>query len=253
MKRVLLLLSISAIVLSGCSIRVNINKENSAEENLWEMEDDFFYEAETGAIGLFAERIPKGVDSLTEAFTSSMTYKFSGGMTKQLTESNIISEATFGKLGILNIRMPDDALAFAVVTYSKEDEWMFQEYRVFNVGDSLGKQDHGLAFPSERMFAFEEDMSHRENLVKRWTLFNGSNVVNILVANHQFSVPPGSRVIREGSEDERFVLEQTKGNGLFFYDEDKVVLLTGNLSEEQLLALSDTLPRVSYELFPFKH
>jgi hypothetical protein len=66
-----------------------------------------------------------------------------------------------------------------------------------------------------------------------------------------FSVGDGERINRQEDGVEYDRLNQPSGNGIYYISQDKLILVTGNLSEEELLTLADSLPEPSSVSFPF--
>ena len=94
-------------------------------------------------------------------------------------------------------------------------------------------------------------MNQLERPVEMWTLYDETERITIL-STDAFSVTDGEVIDRRDVSNERYRLNQPVGNGLYYFDQGRLIVVTGNVSEETLLDLSDSLPEASSADFPMK-
>ncbi|WP_396129482.1 hypothetical protein [Exiguobacterium mexicanum] len=87
--------------------------------------------------------------------------------------------------------------------------------------------------------------------MEMWTLYDETQRITILSTDAS-TVVDGELIERRDVSNERYRLNQPEGNGLFYVDQGKLIVVTGNVSEEVLLDLSDSLPEAWSVDFPIK-
>ena len=120
----------------------------------------------------------------------------------------------------------------------------------FGINDASNKRRHGLALPKDSMYRIDSEIDEEERTVNLWTFYDESQLITILMTD-AFSVGDGERINRHADGVEYYRLNQPSRNGIYYISQDKLILVTGNVSGEELVTLVDALPEPSSGSFPF--
>ncbi|MCT4782444.1 MULTISPECIES: hypothetical protein [Exiguobacterium] len=82
-------------------------------------------------------------------------------------------------------------------------------------------------------------------------MYDETQIITILMTDAT-SVADGELIERRDVSNERYRLNQPAGNGLYYFDQGRLIVVAGDVSEETLLDLSDSLPEASSSNFPIK-
>ncbi|WP_214700641.1 hypothetical protein [Exiguobacterium sp. s57] len=243
------IIGVLLLCLTGCSTP---EKAKSVETDIEKIETSEGSQAPTSEwVGTLIEDVPKGTESLTDAVVHQITLQYQDGSEGHLSTKDVIYETTVGDIGLIAMAHPNQMPSFGVYHYSRDGEWVMHGMKHFGITDTSEKRSHGLALPEDSMYAIDSEIDDVERPVKLWTLYDESQLVTILMTN-AFSVGDGERINRHADKMERYRLNQSSGNGIYYISQDKLILVTGNVSEEDLLALADSLPEPSSVSFPFR-
>lgn len=257
MRRIGMMLSLAVMGLSGCVAEraepieptesgVTINE--SAEET---SSKDIPVTTDKEVFGSMIEDVPKGTVRLVDAVTSQYTLQYTDGTSERPSRDGVIYETVIDDLGLIAIKLPNRDDSFGVFNYSRDEEWGLHGIQNFTIPEAAEKVRHGLDLPEEEQFVANFEMSQLERPVEMWTLYDETQCITILVTDAS-SVADGELIDRRDDSNERYRLNQPEGNGLFYVDQGKLIVVTGNVSEEVLLDLSDSLPEAWSVDFPIK-
>ncbi|WP_215142065.1 hypothetical protein [Exiguobacterium qingdaonense] len=201
-------------------------------------------------VGTLVEDVPKGTESLSDAVVQQITLQYKDGSEGHLSTKDVIYETTVGDIGLVAMAHPNQTPSFGVYHYSRDGEWVMHGMKHFGITDASVKRRHDLALPQDLMYTIDSEIEDVERPVKLWTLYDETQLVTILMTD-AFSVGDGERINRHVDGVEYYRLNQPSGNGMYYISQNKLILVTGNVSEEELLTLVDSLPEPSSESFPF--
>lgn len=201
-------------------------------------------------IGTLVEDVPKGTESLSDAVVQQITLQYKDGSEGHLSTKDVIYETAVGGIGLVAMAHPNQTPSFGVYHYSRDGEWIMHGMKHFGITDASDKRRHNLALPQDLMYTIDSEIDDVERPVKLWTLYDETQLVTILMTD-AFSVVDGERIHGHADEVERYRLNQPNGNGIYYISQDKLILVTGNISEDELLTLADSLPEPSSVSFPF--
>lgn len=179
-----------------------------------------------------------------------ITLQYKDGSEGHLSKNDVIYETTVGDIGLVAMAHPNQTPSFGVYHYSRDKEWVMHGMKHFGITDASDKRRHDLALPQDLMYTIDSEIDDVERPVKLWTLYDETQLVTILMTD-AFSVGDGERINRHADGVEYYRLNQPSGNGIYFISQDKLILVTGNILEEELLTLADSLPEPSSVSFPF--
>lgn len=201
-------------------------------------------------VGTLVEDVPKGTESLSDAVVQQITLQYKDESEGHLSTKDVIYETTVGDIGLVAMAHPNQTPSFGVYHYSRDGEWVMHGMKHFGITDVSVKKRHGLALPDDLMYTIDSEIDDVERPVKLWTLYDETHLVTILMTD-EFSVGDGERIHGHADKMVRYRLNQPNGNGIYYISQDKLILVTGNISEEELLTLVDSLPEPSSGSFPF--
>lgn len=201
-------------------------------------------------VGTLVEDVPKGTESLSDAVVQQITLQYKDGSEGHLSTKDVIYETTVGDIGVIAIGHPNQTPSFGVYHYSRDKEWVMHGMKHFGITEASDKKRHDLALPQDLMYIIDSEINDVERPVKLWTLYDETQLVTILMTD-AFSVGDGERINRHADGVEYYRLNQPSGNGIYYISQGKLILVTGNVSEEELLTLVDSLPEPSSVSFPF--
>ena len=201
-------------------------------------------------VGTLVEDVPKGTESLSDAVVQQITLQYKDGSEGHLSKNDVIYETTVGNIGLIALGHPDQTPSFGVYHYSRDKEWVMHGMKHFGINDASNKRRHGLALPKDSMYTIDSEIDEVERTVNLWTLYDESQLITILMTD-AFSVGDGERINRHADRVEYYRLNQPSGNGIYYISQDKLILVTGNVSGEELVTLVDSLPEPSSRSFPF--
>lgn len=257
MRRIGMMLGLAVMGLTGCVVEraepiepsesgVTINER--AEET---SSEDIQVTTDKEVFGSIIEDVPKGTVRLVDAVTAQYTLQYTDGTSERPSKDGVIYETVIDDLGLIAIKLPDREDSFGVFNYSRNEEWMLHGIQNFTIPEAAEKVHHGLDLPEAELFVDNFEMNQLERPVEMWTMYDETQIITILVTDAP-SVADGELIERRDVSNVRYRLNQTKGNGLFYVDQGKLIVVTGNVSEEVLLNLSDSLPEVWSVDFPIK-
>ncbi|WP_214752514.1 hypothetical protein [Exiguobacterium sp. s16] len=260
MRRIGMMLGLAVMGLSGCvaeraepiepmesKITVSVNKEEM-DSSVSDVEETTAKEV----FGSIIEDVPKGTVRLLDAVTAQYTLQYTDGTSERPSRDGVFYEMVIDDLGLIAIQLPNRDDAFGVFNYSRGEEWVLHGIQNVTIPEAAEKVRHGLDLPEEELFVANFEMSQLERPVEMWTLYDETQCITILVTDAS-SVADGELIDRRDDSNERYRLNQPEGNGLFYVDQGKLIVVTGNVSEEVLLNLSDSLPEASTVDFPLKY
>lgn len=201
-------------------------------------------------VGTLVEDVPKDTESLSDAVVQQITLQYKDGSEGHLSTKDVIYETTVGDIGLIAIGHPNQIPSFGVYHYSRDKEWVMHGMKHFGITDASDKRRHDLALPEDSMYTIDSEIDDVERPVKLWTFYDETQLVTILMTD-AFSVGDGERINHQADGVEYYRLDQPSGNGIYYISQDKLILVTGNVSEEELLTLVDSLSEPSSVSFPF--
>lgn len=253
MRRIGMMLGLAVMGLSGCVAEraepieptesgVTINE--SAEET---SSEDIPVSTDKEVFGSMIEDVPKGTVRLVDAVTAQYTLQYTDGTSERPLKDGVLFESVIGEIGLIAIQLSERDDSFGVFNYSRDEEWALHGIQNFTVPDTAEKVRHGLDLPKEELFVANFEMSQLERPVEMWTLYDETQCITILVTD-AFSVADGELIERRDVSNERYRLNQP----LYYVDQGRLIVVTGNVSEDVLLNLSDSLPEALSADFPMK-
>jgi len=198
-------------------------------------------------IGTTITDVPAGTERIADAVVAQITLQYEDGSTGHLSKEAILSETMIGGIGLVAMTVPDRENPFGVFIYDQEGEWGQRGMQRFGMPHSSTAVTHGLDFPVKEMNVIHSNYSGADWPVMLWTLYDEERLISI-ISTDDFSEVEGEM----SDQPKRHLLEQSYGNGLYYLSQGRLIIVTGNISEEELLTLTASLPAPSSASFPFE-
>ncbi|EIT86042.1 hypothetical protein A374_06971 [Fictibacillus macauensis ZFHKF-1] len=252
MKRITILCCTALLLTGGCTTKEPTAKEKQTPTKTTKKEAP---EPEVKAIEY--RDPPASAKTPAESIIHQMIVHFKNGEKKKPTKADIISEATIGRQSILTIHSPEGKNNYAFFYYEKKKKtntWEISYIIRQRMGprpkDMWDSNEEGLQLPMKTFDKLEADVNKDAHL---WTLGDTkNNIVSIFTFKRSGAITdPAKEIVLKSKKQEAYLSVDTFNNPfLFYFDSGKVVMLSGNLSKEQLVHLADGLPSVHSSYFP---
>ncbi|VXA96345.1 conserved hypothetical protein [Exiguobacterium sp. 8H] len=190
--------------------------------------------------------VPEGTKQISDAVVVQTTLQYEDGSTRYLSKDHILTETMVGGIGLVAMTVPDRENPFGVFIYDVRNEWAQRGMQRFGIPETSSAFVHGLDLPNKEMEAISTDYSGSDWSVKLWTLYDETHLISI-IATDSFTEVEGEM----SEQPEPYVLKQSYGNGLYYLSQGRLIIVTGNISEKELLTMVDSLPEPSSGSFPF--
>ncbi|WP_416729780.1 DUF4367 domain-containing protein [Fictibacillus sp. JL2B1089] len=165
------------------------------------------------------------------------------------SQSSLVNEVRLGdnSLVILNTQKYDRN--FVVFDYKNIDgRWNIQNIVTLDVLDGeYFKNKEKLNLPFNEFVVAK----YTDNNPKLWTFANKEKIVTI--AKHdRFTFQDQQAQKKTVGDKELYVHTKEKNSYVYYFDSESVILLSGNLNEEDLIELAASLPSANESSFPTK-
>jgi hypothetical protein len=193
---------------------------------------------------------PKGVTSPSNSVLKQYEVIFNNGKTKFLTKSSIISETTLGTKSIVSIKSPEGKNKYAVFLYEYDTQWYMDGLL------RLGFYDHkaytnteGLALPFEKFNAHNIKLKDNKDI---WAFVDKKTIVTIARFDRfSFTNDSSTKEIKLNNSNIAYLGKDPMNQQfLYFFDHEKIIVVSGNISEEKLINLANSLPPALSASFP---
>lgn len=193
---------------------------------------------------------PKNSNSPSGAVLHQFEVEFKDGEKKLPDKNSIISESILGNNSVVIIRSPEGENKFAVFLYEYKDQWGVNGLlRTGYIKDQLFTDKEGLDIPLKQFNYLGLKLSDKNQI---WTYNDKTRIVNITkYPRFSFDEPSKTKTITLENQNEAYISYDNNNNPfLFYYDSENIILLSGTLTENQLLNLANSLPSINSTNFP---
>jgi len=130
------------------------------------------------------------------------------------------------------------------------DEWVIDGMlRTGYIEDQLYTEKEGLDIPFKQFNHIGLKLNDEKQI---WTYSDKTRIVNITkYPRFSFTEPSNTKTVALKNQNEAYISNDNKNNPfLYYYDTENIILLSGNLTEKQMLNLANSLPSVDANEFP---
>lgn len=193
---------------------------------------------------------PSDASSPTEAALNQYEVIFNNGESKFPTKEAPITETTLGNTSVLAIRSPEGKDNYAVFLYAFDKKWFIEGViRIGFLKEEAYSNEAGLALPMNRFNMANIKIGEGKEV---WAFADSDKIVTIsrydrfvfddLSSSQEVSIKDGIKAfVGTDSFNNKF---------LYYFDSEKLITVSGNVSEEQLLKLANSLPSALSAHFP---
>ncbi|EIT84320.1 hypothetical protein A374_16078 [Fictibacillus macauensis ZFHKF-1] len=251
-KAILCALTVTALV--GCA-----NEEASSKKKDTHRHEKtaIVKEKEPEVKASLLEEPPATVKSPAEAILHQYSVIYTNGHKKKVQKKDLISEATFGNKGIVTLHSLEFKDSYKIAYYDlmqPSKRWALHSTFTNRIGpeESLNPQKHGLKLPMTRV-----NISHMKinKAMHMWNIADQQFTVSILTFTNskQASSPAKTVVLPQKKSKAYLSIDAFTHPVLYYFDGSKTVLLSGNLNEQQIITVADSLPTIATHTFPLPH
>ncbi|MFD0048602.1 hypothetical protein ACFVHQ_04605 [Actinomycetes bacterium NPDC127524] len=199
---------------------------------------------------------PENSPSPSNALLHQYEVDFEDGVKKFPDANSIISEVIFNKKSIVTIHSPKGKNEYAVFLYSLEDNWGIDgilEFGVYKENTVTDKE--GLALPMDKFSATDlsaEELGLKNNKANIWAFADKENIITITrFDSFPFDERYKTKTINLKNGSKAYISKDSfKNKLLYYFDSEKLIVLSGNADEEKLINLANSLPPSDSYGFP---
>lgn len=194
---------------------------------------------------------PKNISSPSEAVTYQYKVTFKDGKEVFPQKNDIVFETTLGDTSIVAIRSPEGETNYTVFLYEHKNaqKWIVNGFLRLQ-GSTGFTNKEGLDLPMEKFNTL--NLKIPEKNIKVWTFANEKEIVTITVYNRfPFVERNNPEKISLSNRNEAYVSEDYfKNSYLYYFDSEKIIVISGNSSKQNIINLANSLPFVNSAFFP---
>ncbi|WLR51724.1 hypothetical protein LC040_02120 [Bacillus tianshenii] len=193
---------------------------------------------------------PKTITSPAEAVVHQFEVIFTNGEKAFLNKDAVISEAILGSKSIVTVHSPEGKNHYRVFLYEHKDKWFMDSLLAINAWkDGPFTDKEGLNLPMDTFN--KTDFKHDGKEI--WAFVDEQRIVTISVFDKlSFEKRPETNSVTLNNGNEAYLSRGSQGNDyLYYFDFDKVILVSGNLEKNEIVSLANSLPSV--DSFDFPH
>ncbi|WP_269318502.1 hypothetical protein [Exiguobacterium sp. KJ 601] len=200
-----------------------------------------------------AEVLEVSENTLTpaEAVTQQFKVNFEDGSHLFPKKEDLVFETILGENAITTFRSPEGENHYATFIYTRDHNWTMNGLMRFFVDESSTLDSKGLKLPmddfSVQYLQIPEDSLSREV----WAFYDEKHVITVSRMDaYSFSNPSDTTEISLENGNEAFVVSNSKESFVFYYDTDKLIIVSGNIEASKLVELTNSLPPADSADFP---
>lgn len=233
-------------VVAGCSDKLVSEKDKPSVElpSVTEKYEKIVKDAEI-------LEAPENVSTPSEAVTKQFKVNFEDGSHLFPKKNDMIFETVLGENAITAFRSPEGENHYAVFVYTQNENWTMNGLMRFFVDESSFSDSKGLQLPMNNFnvqyLKVSEDKLNREF----WAFYDENHVITVSrMDSYSFSNPSSAKEITLKNGTKAFIVSGLEQSSLFYFDVNKVIILSGNIEENEMVALANSLPSAESADFP---
>ncbi|WP_232696729.1 hypothetical protein [Brevibacillus daliensis] len=186
---------------------------------------------------------------LREAIIHQYEVTFKDGKKANPEKNSVIFETTLGSSSIVAIRSPEGKNNYAIFLYEFNNKWIINGFQRLQGGKDFSDKE-GLDLPMGKFNAL--NLKIPEKNIKLWTFADEKVIVTITVYNRvPFVESSNSEKISLSNGNEAYITtDRLKNKYLYYFDTGKTIVVSGNVSEQKIINLANSLPTVDSTFFP---
>lgn len=194
---------------------------------------------------------PDHISHPADAVLHQYEVMFENGDSQFPKESDLISESTLGKNSIVAIRSPEGIHKYAILLYAFEKHWFIDGMLRLGFSEKNFETDtKGLALP---MKAFNTVKIVIRDEKEVWAFVDQERVITIARINqYPFTENPETKkIVLKNGVTAHLSTDRMNQDFLYYFDTNKIIVVSGNIREAELMELANSLPSALSATFPF--
>ncbi|MBG9775875.1 hypothetical protein [Brevibacillus laterosporus] len=194
---------------------------------------------------------PKNISSPSEAVIHQYEVTFKDGKKEFPKKDSVIFETTLGGSSIVAIHSPEGENNYAIFLYeyNSSNKWIINGLLRLLGGRGFTDKE-GLDLPMNKFNALNLTISEKNK--KIWTFADEKEIVTITVSNRvPFVEHSDPKKISLSNGNEAYISkDHLKNSYLYYFDTGKTIVVSGNVSKQNIINLANSLPSVNSAFFP---
>ncbi|NEW04907.1 hypothetical protein GK047_02600 [Paenibacillus sp. SYP-B3998] len=190
-----------------------------------------------------------------EAVVHSIQWKMSNDTIISASKDSIVSSHIIGKNSLVSVKLPETTKTwynFIFLSY-KDQKWEITGVVDLPIptAENLSSEKEGLSLPMSK-FAAIKFMGQDSNSDHSWIFANESKFAVIgKYPREALTLPASAKEVLINGHDAWVSLEK-ESSLLFYFDQEYLIWISGNMSLEEIQSLANSLPSVASPRFPTK-
>lgn len=192
---------------------------------------------------------PAEASSPAEASLAQYEVILEDGESKFPTKESLIMETTVGNSSILALHSPEGEDHYAVFLYSFDEQWYIEGVmRLAYSEDEAYTDKVGLALPMTRFNTANIKIGEGKEV---WAFAGAEELITIARYDRFAFESAGAQPVSLSNGVDAFInKDQFNNRYLYYFDSEKLITVSGNVSEEELVDLASSLPSALSAFFP---
>lgn len=193
---------------------------------------------------------PQNINSPSKAVLSQYEVEFENGEKIFPNNSSIISETILDSKSIVTIHSPEGENKYSIFLYEYKDNWIMNGFlRLEATEKESFTNKEGLDLPMDKFNANKMTLKENEEV---WAFVDKKNIVTIARFDRfPFNENPGTRKISlQNGIEANISNDSMKNSYLYYFDSQKIIVVSGNVSEEEIINIANSLPSSVSPDFP---
>lgn len=246
-----LFLLIGLIILCGCADNhVNKSARNGHQSNQGkEIKKDHRETKKISLSKIFTnETSKKNRQTPINTVIHEIEWELSTGKKVSPSKNDVLLDSTLGNQSVVAVKVPNTAIPWwnvIFLSYSDHQQWVIKsvvEAPIRKLNDDV----KGLNIPMKKYTVINDNLGEKPT----WVFADREHVIVICkYPEYSFSPPKGTKAIHLKGH-EAFIHTQNKQSTLYYFDSEKLVWISGNMSETKIRDLAASLPSATSADFP---
>lgn len=160
-------------------------------------------------------------------------------------ESSVINEATVGEKSVVILNTQNVDNNFVIFDYQREmNQWEINGLITLDVVNGEHYKDkHGLNLPFDDFVAVKYNPNNDPLILA----FASKEKIAVIAKYKQLTFEKGKEISSlKKNGREVYISENNKGRFLYYYDADNTVVISGNISKNEMVSLAYSIPAIDF-------
>ncbi|ODG91767.1 hypothetical protein BED47_21825 [Gottfriedia luciferensis] len=196
---------------------------------------------------------PPDAKSASESAISEYEWHFKDKTTTKPLKSSIVNDVSIGNRSIVILNTQKIDNRFVVMNYKYTNMYNLLSFMDLNVKDGQYFTDKGgIKLPLNQFVVAKSTEPDDDPVI---LAFANKKKIAVIARYKRFSFKLNSNEnknisIVDSSGHKLFIVTNGQRRFLYFFDNDYIFVVTGNLNKNELINISDSLPSATSDIFP---